>query len=179
MNYLLYSLSVLLFLGANACRNNAQQAKPPVGVSNEDRQTMVEVNRLMVEKDDELIREYIAREALPMTRYGEGYYGMIAQEGSGPTAVDGTTLTLRATVRLLTGEICYQDRLITFVPGQTTAISGLHTVAKTLQKGTHARYIFPPLMAYGIYGDGDKIPQRSILDYDIEVLDVQPAGKDK
>jgi FKBP-type peptidyl-prolyl cis-trans isomerase len=141
-------------------------------MSGEDKASMIEVNRRMVERDHEQIEQYIRDNHLPMERFSDGYYGMIMKKGDGRLATDSTTLTLRATIRLLSGEVCYQDRIITFIPGNTAEISGLHRVAATLQKGTQASYIFPPLLAYGIYGDGHRIPQRSILVYDIEVLNV-------
>jgi len=133
---------------------------------------MIEFNRKMVEQDDRLIEAYISKNRLQMTRFDDGYYGMITKQGEGIAATDSTTLTVRATIRLLTGEVCYKDSVITFQPGNTVEISGLHRVAGSLRKGAKASYIFPPLLAFGIYGDGNRIPQRSILVYDIEVLNV-------
>jgi len=174
MNYLRYSIVLwngLLLAGCAGCRQSSPAVLQPVGSASQVRkETMVEVNRMMAENDDEKIRTYIRDNSLPMQHFDDGYYGMIAQAGEGPFAKDGTTITLRVNIRLLNGEVCYAAKDIVFKPGQTTEIPGLHRVAAMLQKGTKARYIFPPLLAYGIYGDGKNIPPRSILEYEIEVL---------
>jgi FKBP-type peptidyl-prolyl cis-trans isomerase len=157
-----------------ACHHStSRNGLKPAGISRTEKNAMRDLNRQMVEKDIEQIEAYIKGKQLPMQRYADGYYGMITKQGAGRMALDGSTLTLRMTIRLLNGAVCYKDSILTFIPGKTTAIPGLHHVAKSLQKGTLARYIFPPSMAYGFYGDGRQIPQRSILEYDIEVLEVQ------
>ncbi|MDR2362615.1 MAG: FKBP-type peptidyl-prolyl cis-trans isomerase [Prevotellaceae bacterium] len=179
MNWQLFNIIFPLcaLCGLLSCCDTSRPAiVAPTPMTSENKNTMIEYNREMVERDDRQIATYIRRHRLPMQRFDDGYYGMITKKGEGIVATDNTVLTLRVTIRLLTGEVCYKDRIITFRPGNTAEISGLHRVAAWLQKGTQASYIFPPLLAYGIYGDGDKIPQRSILVYDIEVLNVAPTN---
>ncbi|MDR0694684.1 MAG: FKBP-type peptidyl-prolyl cis-trans isomerase [Prevotellaceae bacterium] len=174
MNWALCKIYFLLACCLVACHHNtSRNGLKPVEIGRTEKNAMIDLNRKMVEKDIEQIEAYIKEKQLPMQRYADGYYGMVTKQGAGRMAVDGSTLTLRMTIRLLNGAVCYKDSILTFIPGQTTAIPGLHQVAKSLQKGTWARYIFPPSMAYGLYGDGRQIPQRSILEYDIEVLEVQ------
>ncbi len=173
MNYRRYSIVLLCAVLLAGCHHTSPTALQPVGATSQaTRDAMEAMNRMLTEQDEETIRTYTNRHNLSMQRYDEGYYGMIVQAGTGPFAVDGTTLSLRATIRLLDGEVCYSDKEITFKPGKTSEIPGLHRVAASLQKGTKARYVFPPFLAYGIDGDGNKIPPRSILEYEIEVLDV-------
>ncbi|MDR1681599.1 MAG: FKBP-type peptidyl-prolyl cis-trans isomerase [Prevotellaceae bacterium] len=175
MNWKLSDISIpLLALCAllSCCDTSRPTAIAPAPMTPENKNAMIELNREMVERENRQIETYIRRHRLPMQRFDDGYYGMITRHGEGIAATDSTILTLRATIRLLSGEVCYNDRIITFRPGNTAEISGLHRVAASLRKGARASFIFPPLLAYGIYGDGDKIPQRSILIYDIEVLNV-------
>jgi FKBP-type peptidyl-prolyl cis-trans isomerase len=177
MNWRLSNLPFLLpaLCGLLSCCDTSRQAVvAPLPMTPENKKSMIEFNREMVERDDEQIAAYIRQHRLPMQRFDDGYYGMITKKGHGIAATDSTLLTLRATIRLLTGEVCYKNRMISFRPGNTAEIPGLHRVAASLQQGTQASYIFPPLLAYGIYGDGRKIPQRSILVYDIEVISVTP-----
>jgi FKBP-type peptidyl-prolyl cis-trans isomerase len=174
MNWPLCKICFLLSCSLGACHHSApRNGLKPVAISHADKNAMIDLNRRLIEQEFEQIETYIKEKQLPMQRYADGYYGMITKQGAGQPALDGSTLTLRMTIRLLNGAVCYKDSVLTFVPGKTTAIQGLHHVAKSLQKGTLARYIFPPSMAYGLYGDGRKIPQQSILEYDIEVLAVQ------
>jgi len=172
MNWLLCSVAFLMMCSVVSCSNSHKKITMPVAMSSEDKDAFVEVNRQLIEQDNEIIEQYIQDNNLKMQAYDNGSYGMITKQGKGIFGTDGTALELRTTVSLLSGDMCYKDTTIAFIAGKTVAISGLHNVAKLLQKGTSATFIFPPALAYGIYGDGNQIPQRSILRYDVEVLSI-------
>ena len=172
MNWIWCSIFLFSLSCCSACGDSPRQATMPVAMSTEDKNSFIEVNRQLVEKDHAIIEQYIRDNKLAMQAYDNGAFGMIIKQGEGVFGTNETVLKLKATVSLLTGDICYKDTTIAFVPGKTVAISGLHDVAKLLQKGTLATFIFPPSLTYGIYGDGNRIPQRSILRYDVEVLSV-------
>jgi len=41
---------------------------------------------------------------------------------------------------------------------------------RMLKQGAEATFILPPFMAFGLIGDGKKIPSRSILVYNVTIL---------
>ena len=51
--------------------------------------------------------------------------------------------------------------------------SGLEEGILLMKTGGKAKFILPPHLAYGLPGDGKKIPARAILVYDVELLSIQ------
>jgi len=52
--------------------------------------------------------------------------------------------------------------------------SGLEEGILLLRVGDKATFIMPPHLAHGLQGDGDRIPARSIIMYDVLLLKVEP-----
>jgi FKBP-type peptidyl-prolyl cis-trans isomerase len=50
---------------------------------------------------------------------------------------------------------------------------GLNQGLRMLKRGGEALFILPPFLAYGLKGDGNKIPSRSVLIYEIKILNGQ------
>ena len=50
--------------------------------------------------------------------------------------------------------------------------SGLEEGVLLLRTGDKARFIMPPHLAHGLIGDGDCIPMRAIIIYDVELVRV-------
>ena len=60
-----------------------------------------------------------------------------------------------------------------FVVGKGGVESGLEEVVKYLHAGDNARFILPPHLAHGNFGDGKKIPPGAILLYELKLLAVK------
>jgi FKBP-type peptidyl-prolyl cis-trans isomerase len=58
------------------------------------------------------------------------------------------------------------------VVGQGEVEPGLDEGIRLLHSGDKARFILPPHLAYGLIGDENKIPARSVIVYDLTVLSV-------
>ena len=52
---------------------------------------------------------------------------------------------------------------------QSEAELGLHEAMKFLHPGDSARIVIPPQRAFGLTGDGNLIPPRAILVYEIRI----------
>jgi len=55
---------------------------------------------------------------------------------------------------------------------QEELIAGLREGLKLMKKGESATFIFPSQMAYGYYGDDDKIGTNTPLIYEVTVHDI-------
>jgi len=66
-----------------------------------------------------------------------------------------------------------------FELGVGKVIQGWDKGVATMKKGERAKFTIPSDMAYGDAGAGDKIPPKSDLDFDIELLDFGPKPKEK
>jgi FKBP-type peptidyl-prolyl cis-trans isomerase FkpA len=167
------SLLILLLLFAG-CR---KVEKP---VTEEEyrrtREALVGANRLLVKKDNEKIRAFIQRNSWNMKQTPSGLWYMVIREGNGKPARAGDMITLTYRLKLLDGTICYTSDslgLKHFRIGQGGVESGLEEGVLLLKEGDSARFILPPYLAHGLTGDGNRIPARSIILYEITIMDLE------
>ncbi|HBH47387.1 MAG TPA: peptidylprolyl isomerase [Bacteroidales bacterium] len=165
---LLCILFALLLLG---CKN-----KPTQTTSNpsqaETKEQLIQANRLMVKKDKQRILGHIKRKNWDMTETETGLWYQILEEGNGDKAKTGSLVTLEYTLGLLDGTVCYTSKEKgpkTFEIGRGGVESGLEQGVLLCSEGSKVRLILPPHLGYGLPGDGDCIPARAILVYEIEV----------
>lgn len=136
---------------------------------------MTELNRYFVQKDREIIQNYIERKELSMKESSTGIWYLIKKEGSGEFIKDNDKVTISYICALLDGTKCYSSEATgpkEIVPGKTDIEQGLYEGLRMLKPGAEAVFIIPPFLAHGLIGDGNKIPPRAIIVYDIKVLTV-------
>ena len=140
------------------------------------REALVGANRLLVKKDNEKIRAFVQRNNWNMQQTPSGLWYMIIREGNGRPARVGDMITLAYRLELLDGTLCYASDslgLKHFRIGQGGVESGLEEGVLLLKKGGSARLILPPHLAHGLTGDGNTIPARSIIQYEIDVINLE------
>jgi len=134
---------------------------------------MADVNRYIIKKDRERIQSYSERKGLTMTETSTGLWYSIIKKGDGVTFKDNDRIVYTFQCSLLDGTECYNSndsgpneiRL-----GRSELPSGLNEGFKLLNLGSEAIFILPPFLAYGLIGDGRKIPPRSTLVYNVQVI---------
>lgn len=164
-------LSVLLLL---ACKRE----KPTVSEKEyaETKKQLIEVNKILVRKDQQIIKGYVERHGLDMTESGTGLWYHIIEKGNGEASREGLLATIDYKISLLDGSECYnsaKDGLKTFTIGRGGVESGLEEGILMLNAGGKAKFIMPPHLAHGLPGDGNKIPARAIIIYDVELLSLE------
>jgi FKBP-type peptidyl-prolyl cis-trans isomerase FkpA len=162
---------VFLLLGIS-CKNNRDKEKHPRN-KEEVKKQMEDVNRILIKKDHEQIKGYAARHGWKMVETETGLWYEIITEGNGRQAAKGLLATINYSVSLMDGTLCYSSQKKgpkTFLIGQGNVESGLEQAILLLKEGSKARFILPPHLAYGLPGDGDKIPSRSIIIYEVELI---------
>ena len=93
--------------------------------------------------------------------------------GEGDKAREGQVATLKYKVSLMDGEEVYSsenDGPRSFMIGQDNVESGLHEAVTYLKLGDKAQIILPSHLAHGLTGDNNKIPPRSTVIYDLELI---------
>jgi len=101
---------------------------------------------------------------------------MVYEHGNGDSIREGDLVTVEYELSLLDGTVCYNTDTTgaeSFVVGSSIVESGLDEGVKYLQQGDKAKIILPPHLAHGLLGDENKIPARSIILFDIEIIDVK------
>ena len=137
---------------------------------------MAEVNKILVERDRQRIMGWLNRNNQEMTETKTGLWYRIDRQGDGPPAETGKTAVINYKVSLLDGKVCYDSKTAgpkKFRIGQGGVESGLEEGILMLRQGSEATFIMPPHLAYGLPGDGDKIPARAIILYQVEVIAIE------
>lgn len=135
-----------------------------------------EVNKRLVQKDNEVIQSYCKRRGWEMKTTESGLWFQLIEAGEGLKAEKGMLVTLSYRIELLDGTVCYdsrEDGLKEFIIGQGGVESGLEEGILMMHKGGEARFIMPPHLAHGLLGDGKRIPSRSVIVYFVELLDLK------
>lgn len=140
----------------------------------EEKEMLLRVNKFLVQKDIELIGSYAARHGWEMEVTGSGLFYEIYERCDGTRAENGMKVRIDYRLSLLDGTLCYsseQDGAKEFLLGKSFEISGLELGVAMMREGEKARFIIPPHLAYGLLGDEKRIPARSIIVYEVELLE--------
>ncbi len=139
----------------------------------EDKEKLLEVNKILVKKDAEKIAAYAERHGWEMTETETGLWYMIYHNGRGGRAQSGMAATIEYQISLLDGTACYSSDNSgprQFKIGQGGVESGLEEGILFMHEGDKARFIMPPHLAHGLLGDEHKIPARAIIVYEVELI---------
>lgn len=164
---------IFMFLIAG-CGNGSEP--PPARVGNGtapvDTRVMDE-NKSMAQREEQDIRDWVARQEVPMEVSGTGLRWKLVRDVPGDTARPGQLAVLNFAVYLLNGDTCYASE-----PGTPSAFriehadveSGLQEGIQHLSVGDSAVLVIPSALAFGLLGDRDKIPMRSTIIYHVGLV---------
>jgi FKBP-type peptidyl-prolyl cis-trans isomerase FkpA len=139
------------------------------------KETLVRINRYLVGADADKIRGYIKRRNWKMDVSPTGLWYSIYEKGGGEMAGDGKTAFIKYKISLLDGTLCYssdETGIKKFKIGQGGVESGLEQGILLLRVGDKARFVMPPHLAEGLVGDQQKIPARSCILYEVELVKI-------
>ena len=171
---ILLTVVVVSFMAIlTSCADNTD-TKNVNNVKKQDRERLEEANRYLVKQEKEIINEYISNNGNEFVETGTGLRYCIVNQGDGETIKTGDIVALDYELGLLNGETLYSsdnEGHKTFVVGRGGVERGLEEAVLHLHRGDEAEVIMPSYLAYGLTGDGNKIPPRSILVYRLKVID--------
>ena len=168
-----YTIVLTLFLMFLVSCNDTGKTKRRRYVSQE---TLMNVNKKLVNRDMDEIKRYVDSLGINAKITQTGLWYSISKRGEGPNVQKSQIITLKYKVLLLDGTVCYNsdsDGLKVFEVGHGGVESGLEEGVLMLNKGSKAVFILPPYLAHGLLGDDNKIPARSSIVYDVEVLSIE------
>jgi len=161
---------IIISVSIISCQNNKV---PPNDVNKPGKKEMTELNRYLVQKDREIIQNYVERKNLKMTESPTGLWYYVKSEGSGEFFKENDRILMDYECSLLDGTVCYSSSSLgpkEIVIGRTAIEAGMNEGLRLLRPGAEAIFILPPFLAYGIVGDGKKIPPRSIIVYKVRTV---------
>ncbi|MEQ9187111.1 MAG: FKBP-type peptidyl-prolyl cis-trans isomerase [Cryomorphaceae bacterium] len=166
-----------LLVAIHSCRESAPPDNAGFPTQREVNRSMEDINRRMSQEEDAAIDRYIEQHAWSMNKTGTGLRYMIYKSGpEGPLAAEGQIATVNYAVSLVDGTVVYSSDdqgKRSFLIGQDNVESGIHEAIQYLKIGDKAHVILPSHLAHGLTGDNDKIPPRSTVIYDIELLSLR------
>lgn len=166
-------LPVLLLM---SCRKQTASEKAPEMTDREEKEMLLRVNKFLVQKDIELIESYSMRHGWNMQVTETGLFYEIYEPSHGKQVRQGDIVNLEYKLSLLDGTLCYsseEDGNKIFRVGKSQEISGLEQGVELMRSGEKARFIIPPHLAYGLLGDEHRIPARSIIIYEVKLVEVK------
>ena len=163
--------AILIALAAVAagCNKTDQKGVPM------SKESLIRANKGLVTIDKERIEAFAERHQWEMATTETGLWYQIYEHGTGDSARNGLIASLKYTISLLDGTLCYSSDSTgekTFLIGQGGVESGLEEGILLMRCGDKARFIMPPHLAHGLPGDNDKIPPRSTIVYQVELLNL-------
>ncbi|MCQ2374914.1 MAG: FKBP-type peptidyl-prolyl cis-trans isomerase [Salinivirgaceae bacterium] len=159
--------TILLCVVFAACSSNSTKRQP---VTDE---MLVNINRTLVDMDQERIESYAERHNWDMKVSPTGMWYQIYEHGNGDSVRVGKVVTLNYKLSLLNGKECYSSDSLgskVFRVGQGGVETGLEEAVLLMRVGDKARLIMPAFMAHGLIGDGNKIPARATIVYETEII---------
>ena len=165
----------ICFICLTSCHRDMQQQQ----VSEDSlKEQMINANKIMVQNESDEIDEFISRHQWKMTMSGTGLrYEIYAHAGSKPAKKPGvrSEVSIAYSLYLEDGTLCYsagEKNPLTFVIGRGEQTHGLEEGLMLMSEGDKARFVLPAHLGYGMLGDGIRIPRKSILYYDVTLLNV-------
>ncbi|MBD5389837.1 FKBP-type peptidyl-prolyl cis-trans isomerase [bacterium] len=145
----------------------------------EDELTAVHLQ--LKEQEKQEIEAFVARRGRPLQQSGTGlYYDIYERCPAGAAITRGDAVDLAYTLTSLNGTLLASsetDGLRRWVVGAETGETGLTELLLRMRRGEKAFAIVPSHLAYGLSGDGGRIPPHATLLYDIEVKGVYVKRK--
>ena len=166
-----YLIICLISVFSFACKSENNNKK----LANKlDKNDMMDIHNYLIQKDRERIQSYFERKGLSMTETSTGLWYNILKEGTESFFKDNDIIRYEYDCVLLDGTKCYSSQELGVAEiqiGKSELPAGLYEGLKLLKRGGEAIFILPPFLAYGLIGDGKKIPPRATLSYTIRVLE--------
>ena len=137
--------------------------------------SLLNYNKAVVKTEDQEIEDLIQRYGWKMVKSPTGLRSMIYRHGSGERAIKGKMAAIKYEVRLINGNLCYSSAEKgpkEFKIGQGGVEIGTEEGILLMHVGDRAKFIVPSHLAFGLLGDQDKIPPKSTLIYDIELINL-------
>jgi FKBP-type peptidyl-prolyl cis-trans isomerase FkpA len=162
----IWSLMIMIFL--SGCLNKPDNRSTE---ALDKESELIEYNKSLLSKDRTLITEFAEETGLAVRETSTGLWYLETKGGEGPEIKLGDNVKFDFECTLLSGVRCYSGTTSLMV-GYADAASGVTEGLQMMRPGSEFLFIIPPYLAFGLTGDGNKIPGRSILIYKIRIKEV-------
>lgn len=173
MKTILFRLWLLFGIGLSACNQGTTGPDEKALDQKALKEPLLYANKQAVKEENEQIEQFIKRYNWHMQETGSGLRYTIYHQGTGEKAANGKLAVIKYKVMLIDGtEIYSSDKsgLKEFIIGRGGVEGGLEEGILLLRVGDRAKFILPSHLGFGLLGDQDKVPPKSTLIYDLELI---------
>ena len=133
------------------------------------------------EIDENMLKDYFAKNNIKATRTETGLYYVISKEGKGATPEIGQNVVVNYTGKTIDGKTFdsnvdtnfHHAQPFSFAIGKGQVIRGWDEGVYMMKKGEKATLYIPSTLAYGERSPSPLIPANAILIFDVEVTDIK------
>ncbi|MCU4175426.1 FKBP-type peptidyl-prolyl cis-trans isomerase [Carboxylicivirga sp. N1Y90] len=153
-----------------SCKQKKQKQKKVI-----TREMLLEHNRNLVDLENKVIRDYLDTIGIEMQQSKTGLWYKIDSDSVGETAREKDMVHLNYKIMLMDSAVCYSSEkngMWSFEVGKGSVETGIEEGILLMSEGDEASFILRPNMAHGLSGDGDRIPGRAILLYQLELIKI-------
>lgn len=161
-----------LCLAMLGCKSQDQQSSKGKSYSKKELQ---DYNKVMARKEAEQVKSFVAEKKWPCAETGTGLHFWIYQKGKGAMALPGQYVEVNLVISFLSGDTAYSYTRYgseMFQIDRTNKESGLNEGVQLMSKGAKAKLVVPSHLAHGLVGDAKRIPPRTPLVFDVEVINI-------
>ena len=166
-----------MFFAFGACSGDEKPTQQSKILTEKQKKDIIEkINKQLISQEKEAINKYIEKSGNNFAETGTGLRYYIVNQGDGEPIKLGDIVAMKYEKRLLNGDIVEsseENGNKVFVVGHGGVESGLEEAILLLHKGDEAEIVIPSRLAYGLTGDGDKIPCMATLVYKLKVIEHQ------
>ncbi len=162
-------ITAALFLAA--CHGDPPVVGQPSTKRPDYKENMINANRTIAQSEETAIDEYISRRGWKMQKLpgGTRLWEYEVGKGTCPLVSYEDTVYTIYDVESINGKLIYKDVTDTFIAGRRGEMVGLDEAVLHMHHRGKAKVILPSNLAYGIGGDGDRIPQSTILVLELKI----------
>lgn len=158
-------LSVLLLLVSCGDRTPVVELQPES--SELVKENMINANRVVIQSEATQIESYLQRRGWPARQLPSGAFFYQYTQGAGPAVLANDKVRVVYRLEGLDGSAIYTHQVDTLVVGRRNATVALDEMLQQLRYGSQAYLIAPSNSAYGVVGDGDRVPSRTVIVYEV------------
>lgn len=163
-----FHFSFFMLLTLVGCRHT-----PVVEVESKDgsdlKENLINANKYIASSEQTQIDGYVSRRGWNCETLPCGARLCVQKRGSGSPIGNDNQVRVNYTLTTLNGKVLYTDRTDSLIVGRHNATVALDEALLRMRRGSEAWIISPSEAGYGVAGDGDRVPSRTVLIYNLKV----------
>ena len=162
--FILLLPAALLF---SACGDRTPVIEVEPDNSTRYKENMINANRVVIQSEATQIQGYLQRRGMETKALPSGALYHEYAHGNGPAINPDDTVVVTYRLEALDGTPFYTHQTDSLVVGRHQVTVALDELLLQLPCGSKAWLIAPSNSAYGVTGDGDRVPSRTVIVYNI------------